>query len=182
MRRRLLVLIMAMLGTVCILHAPAAEDDDLAWDGKESIDAYAKRTGLSDPLDNIEPGHAAAIRSRLNRPAWELVEAMNVVREIGRRYARYFKRRDFILSPTTATAELPLGWLASNEDFAETGRRAAAHAPFTAPYNAAGAPAMSVPFFQNGKPIGVQFAAAVGREGLLFSLAGAIERAKPWPL
>ena len=60
--------------------------------------------------------------------------------------------------------------------------RAAAHAPFTAPYNLAGVPATSVPFPQQGKPVGVQFAAAFGREDLLFSLAGSIERAKPWPL
>jgi Asp-tRNA(Asn)/Glu-tRNA(Gln) amidotransferase A subunit family amidase len=147
----------------------------------ERIYAYAARAGRSDPLDAIEPGHAAAIRSRMNRPAWEFVAAMNVVREIGRRYARYFATHDIILSPVTATAELPLGWLASGAaDFAEIGRRAGAHAPFTAPYNAAGAPAMSVPFPQDGNPAGVQFAAAVGREDLLFSLAGAIERAKPW--
>jgi hypothetical protein len=45
MQRSLPALILATLGTVCILHAPAAEDD-WAWDGKESIDAYAKRTGF----------------------------------------------------------------------------------------------------------------------------------------
>ena len=148
----------------------------------ERVFAFAALAGRSDPLDKIEPGHAASIRSRMNRPAWQVVEAMNVVREIGRRYARYFETHDIILSPTTATAELPLRWLASSEDFAEIGRRAGAHAPFTAPYNAAGVPAMSVPFWRDSKPIGVQFAAAVGREDVLFSLAGAIERAKPWRL
>jgi Asp-tRNA(Asn)/Glu-tRNA(Gln) amidotransferase A subunit family amidase len=147
----------------------------------ERVFAYAARAGVADPLDRIEPGHAAAIRAGMDRPAWAFVEAMNVMREIGRRYARYFAAHDVILSPTTATAELPLGWLASSAaDFVEIGRRAGAHAPFTAPYNAAGAPAMSVPFAQGGKPVGVQFAAAFGREDVLFSLAGAIERAKPW--
>jgi amidase len=117
----------------------------------------------------------------MNRPAWEFVEAMNIVREIGRRYASYFAAHDVILSPTTATAELPLGWLSDGAaDLAEISRRAGAHAPFTAPYNAAGAPAMSVPFPQDGKPVGAQFAAHFGREDILFSLAGAIERAKPW--
>lgn len=52
MHRPLLTLIVTILGTVCSLHASAAEDD-WAWDGKESVDAYAKRTGLkvTDSLD-----------------------------------------------------------------------------------------------------------------------------------
>jgi Asp-tRNA(Asn)/Glu-tRNA(Gln) amidotransferase A subunit family amidase len=147
----------------------------------DRIFAYAAGAGVADPLERIEPGHAEALRAGMNRPAHELVAAIHVVREIGRRYARYFEARDVILSPVTATAALPLGWLASGAaDCAEIGRRAAAHAPFTAPYNAAGTPAMSVPFAQGGKPVGVQFAAGYGREDLLFGLAGAIERARPW--
>jgi len=52
MHRPLLALILSTLGTVCILHATAAEED-WSWDGKESIDAYAKRTGFKakDSLD-----------------------------------------------------------------------------------------------------------------------------------
>ena len=147
----------------------------------DRIADYAARAGIADPLSRIEPGHAAAIRARMDRPASEMAAALNVVREVGRRYARYFEGHDVIVSPVTATSELPLGWLASGAaGFEEIARRAGAHAPFTQPYNAAGAPAMSVPFAQSGKPVGVQFAAAYGREDWLFSLAGAIERAKPW--
>jgi Asp-tRNA(Asn)/Glu-tRNA(Gln) amidotransferase A subunit family amidase len=142
----------------------------------DRIRTYAAGAGIADPFALIEPGHAAFIRAHMDRPAEALVAAMNTVREVGRRYERYFLGHDAILSPVTATAELPLGWLTSDGD----GRRAGAHAPFTAPYNAAGVPAMSVPFAQGGMPVGVQFAAAFGREDLLFGLAGQIERAKPW--
>jgi amidase len=146
----------------------------------DRIATFAAGAGIADPMSLVEPGHADALRSRMNRPASDVVAALNTVREIGRRYDRYFEGHDVIISPVTATAELPLGWLASDAaDFEEIGRRAGAHAPFTAPYNAAGAPAMSMPFAQGGKPVGVQFAAAFGREDLLFSLAGAIERARP---
>ena len=41
---------------------------------------------------------------------------------------------------------------------------------------------MSVPLGQSreGLPIGVQFAAPLGADGLLFALAGQLERAAPW--
>jgi amidase len=147
----------------------------------DRVFTYGAKKGIADPLSLVEPGHAEYLRSRMNTPATELIAAFRVVREMGRRYSTYFQTHDVILSPVTATAELPLGWLRSDAaDFEEISRRSGLHGPFTAPYNSAGAPAMSVPFAQGGKPAGVHFAAAYGREDILFSLAGAIERAKPW--
>jgi amidase len=54
--------------------------------------------------------------------------------------------------------------------------------PFTQLANVTGAPAMSVPLhtFPNGLPLGIHFVADHGREGLLFALAGQLERAQPW--
>jgi amidase len=43
---------------------------------------------------------------------------------------------------------------------------------------------MSMPLARSaaGVPIGIHFGADTGRDGLLFALAGQLERARPWPL
>jgi amidase len=53
---------------------------------------------------------------------------------------------------------------------------------YTTYHNVAGAPSMSVPLSWTGAglPIGTQFAARVGGEGLLFQLAYQLEAARPW--
>jgi amidase len=57
-------------------------------------------------------------------------------------------------------------------------------APFAAPWNLAGFPAMSVPAGvhpEHGTPMSVQLVARPGRERTLLSLARSIERLRPWP-
>jgi Asp-tRNA(Asn)/Glu-tRNA(Gln) amidotransferase A subunit family amidase len=53
---------------------------------------------------------------------------------------------------------------------------------FTAVFNSAGNPAMSVPLHwsKEGLPVGVQFAAPFGDEPTLFRLASQLEAAQPW--
>ena len=54
--------------------------------------------------------------------------------------------------------------------------------PNTQPFNVAGLPAASVPlgWSDDGLPIGLQFAARMGEEGLLLRLSSQIEQARPW--
>ncbi len=57
------------------------------------------------------------------------------------------------------------------------------YAPFAAPWNVAGVPAMSVPAGVHpvlGTPMSVQLVAAPGRESLLLGLAARIETLRPW--
>ncbi|MBM4421323.1 MAG: amidase, partial [Chloroflexi bacterium] len=61
-------------------------------------------------------------------------------------------------------------------------RRNLLRTPFTQLANLTGVPAMSVPLHQSRAdlPIGVQFVAGLGGEGLLLALGGELERAAPW--
>ncbi len=98
-----------------------------------------------------------------------------------RRFARTFQdvmtRFDVLMSPTLPEAAPPLGHLAPDVPFATLFERMSAFAAFTAPYNVAGAPAISLPMGRSssGLPLGVQFAAAHGRDAVLLDLAMSLE-------
>lgn len=60
--------------------------------------------------------------------------------------------------------------------------KAYSYIPYTPFANITGQPSMSVPLYWtlDGLPVGTMFSAALGREDLLFQLAGQLEQAKPW--
>lgn len=88
---------------------------------------------------------------------------------------------DVLLSPTLAQPTPLLGTLdtAAPESIYE---HASVYAAFTSVYNVTGMPAMSLPFGSDsqGLPLGVQFAAPLGGEGVLLALAAQLEREAPW--
>ncbi|HEX4453664.1 MAG TPA: amidase [Kofleriaceae bacterium] len=99
------------------------------------------------------------------------------IHRASRRIARFWDRYDLWLTPTVTQPPVPLGYFKSPPDDPLAGIfRAAAFAPFTAVFNATGQPACSLPLYKNaaGLPIGVQLAAAYGREDLLLRVAGTV--------
>ncbi len=131
----------------------------------------------------VEPVNLAWIEEARGRSAAEYLAAVNTLHGTARALGRFFARYDVLLSPTTAELAPTLGRLAgagkSLDEFYDGFWQ---HAPFTCVFNAAGAPAMSMPLgvSRSGLPVGVQFGAAFGSDALLFALAGQLERACPW--
>lgn len=91
---------------------------------------------------------------------------------------------DILVTPTMAQPAPPLGIfkVRPGEHPRAVGVRLNEVSPFTAPWNIAGHPAISLPLHMtsDGLPVGVQFVAAYGREDLLLRLAAQIEQAAPW--
>jgi amidase len=93
-----------------------------------------------------------------------------------RRLGRIFERHDLVLTPVTATPPPRIGQY-DGRGYWATGSSASEICPFAFPWNVTGWPAISVPngLTATGLPIGAQFLAPEGQEGLLLSLAGQLE-------
>ncbi|GGM21908.1 amidase [Streptomyces fumigatiscleroticus] len=151
-----------------------------------SVDELA--AALDRPVDSstLEPPVLAGYHYGRRVSGTEFVTALEIRNRVARSLARYFDAYDMLLTPTLPELPVPLG---THAEGAETLdglgwlRRLFDLSPFTAAFNVAGTPAMSVPVTadtETGLPIGMQFAAGYGLEGRLFRLAGQLEQASPW--
>ncbi|WP_331733022.1 amidase [Streptomyces sp. NBC_01276] len=150
------------------------------------IDGFAAASARPVDPTTVEPWTLAAYTYGQRVSGTEFVDALAMRNGVARAIGRYFTDHDLLLTPTLPELPVPLGTYAEGAEGADgLGRlRQLLHrSPFTAPFNVAGTPAMSVPLETDpatGLPVGVQFAAGHGREDVLFRLAGQLERAAPW--
>jgi amidase len=174
------------------------EEAALEYDANAVRDAWRVIAGVStalhlNTLDAVhsspsvslllEPVNAAWVRQAERYSALEFAQAVNEIRRAGRSVGHSFERFDIFLTPCAATPPPPLGVLACRDDDVDAFyERFWNHGPFTAIYNGTGCPAMSVPMGASaaGLPLGAHFGAALGQDGMLFALAGQLERARPW--
>jgi amidase len=90
---------------------------------------------------------------------------------------------DLLLTPTVAEPPPPLTEFENDPEHPTAPmRRAGRFAAFTPPFNMSGQPAISLPLHRSaeGLPVGVQLAAAYGREDVLIRVASQLESAHPW--
>lgn len=151
------------------------------------IDGLAGASGRPVDESTVEPRMLASYAWGREVTGLDFVHALDVRNRVARAIGAHFENRDqLILTPTLPELPLPLGTYEEGSEDAD-GLGWLEHlfhrSPFTAAFNVAGTPAMSVPLASDpatGLPIGVQFAAGYGREDLLFRVAAQLERAAPW--
>ncbi|MEU3737561.1 amidase [Streptomyces sp. NPDC032198] len=140
------------------------------------------------PIDTstLEPETLAGYHYGQRVSGAQFVAALAMRNRVARSLARYYDGHDILLTPTLPELPMPLGAYAEGAEALDGLGwidRLNDRSPFTMAFNVAGTPAMSVPLMADagtGLPIGMQFAAGHGLEGLLFRLAGQLEQASPW--
>jgi amidase len=138
--------------------------------------------GCAADTDHFEPWTLElAARGAALGPA-RLAQVAQVLGDASDALARLFQTYDVLLSPVLGHPPKKLGEHATDLPYDVLFERVSENAAFTPVFNAAGAPAMSVPLYwtDEGLPVGSQFAAAVGGEALLLGFAYQLEAARPW--
>jgi amidase len=149
------------------------------------VDGFAGAYGRPVDLSTLEASTLACYEYGRRASAPALVAALDVRNRVSRAIGAFFNHHDVALTPTLPDVAQPIGAYAAGTAHMNgldwTGH-VFRHSPYTPAFNVAGVPAMSVPFGQGagGLPIGVQFAAGWGQDGLLLRLAAQLEAAAPW--
>lgn len=152
---------------------------------------------------DLEPGSWAMLVISQMTGANDLTAALQTQLDLARRFDEFMQRYDVMLMPTLAAPPVRIGELALKKSeiaqievlarlrSAPLIRKAAQTIaeslfdwlPYTPVFNMTGQPAMSVPLYwtqEDDLPIGVQFAARLGNEAVLYRLAAQLEAAQPW--
>jgi amidase len=148
------------------------------------IDTMSRMIGRELTADDVEPVNWAQAEFARNVSGVAYAEALAAITQFRRALQQWWADGwDLLLSPTLAEPPARIGEHDAHPDDPMAGmRRAAMFVAFTPPFNTSGQPAISVPLHWNeaGLPIGVQLAAAYGREDQLLAVAAQLEAAHPW--
>jgi amidase len=167
------------------------------------IDEFAARTGRQPRPEQFEPTTWFLNQGGRSLSGLDLLQARDAAQAAGRATAAFHTRYDLFLCPTATHPQVKLGQLALGAMeraglFALRNMRVPRRVfqavlarlapeileltPNTQLFNQTGQPAISLPLHEtaSGLPIGVQLAAALGREDLLIQVAAQLEAAHPW--
>ena len=144
------------------------------------VKKWEERLGAT--VEEMEPLPALMVESGQSVTAIQLVDAVDRLARWSRAIAVATSAFDIVLCPTMAILPPELGTLSGDNPLADMASGLAAMTSFAIPFDVSGQPAISLPlsWAPNGLPIGVQLAAAYGREDVLFRLAAQLEEAEPW--
>lgn len=149
--------------------------------GPAELVALAKSKKI-DPATVFEPWTLELAEFFAKKPKDALANALAVFKDTKAQVDAFMARYDAWLTPVLAAPPVALGEQGPTLDFKTLYDRVTHYVAYTPIHNVAGTPAMSVPLgmSKDALPIGSQFAAAQGREDLLYALAYELEQAQPW--
>ena len=153
----------------------------IAADTETTFRAFEAALGRPIGDAEIEPRNAAYRQAGRALGSVEYLQARQWIGQWTRRMASWWVDYDLLLTPTLGAPPPELGWFTAAGP-ADEGRRIASFIPYTAQFNMTGQPAVSLPLHwtPDGLPVGVQLAAAYGREDVLVRIASQLEQAAPW--
>jgi amidase len=122
--------------------------------------------------DDIGEGSIISDEQRAQISDAQLAEARETIARQSAAVRAWWEDHDLLVTPVVVQPPWPLG---SRAEFADVGA-------FPSPFSFSGQPAMSVPLHMTpeGLPVGVQIAAAPGRDDLLLQVAAQLEEAQAW--
>ena len=153
----------------------------IAADAEATFQAFEMVLGRPIGEDEIEPRNAAYRQAGKELSAVAYLGSRAWFGMWARRMAEWWQDHDLLLTPTLGAPPPELGWFTAAGP-KEEGPRIASFIPYTPQFNMTGQPAISLPLHwtPGGLPVGVQLAAAYGREDILIRVASQLEQAAPW--
>jgi len=154
------------------------------WTSSALIDLVLDLAGASVaatadqlPVDALDPLTRGYLEHGRTVSGGAVLRAQAEVNSWSRRWAPFFAEYDVLLTPQNATSPPPLGWLVEDPTPRAVLERSWTFAPFTAQWNFAGNPAVTIPVDTDdlGLPVGLQVAAHAGEDDRLLAVAAAIE-------
>ena len=151
----------------------------------EELRHHQALIGRAPRKDELEALTIACMELGDRTSAAEFLAARRALTRTTREMANAFADIDVLLLPTLAKSPVPTGSIDGRTEQFHLERWNAdsyGFAPYTELFNVTGQPAISLPLLQgqDGLPIGIQFAARLGEEATLLSLAAWFEREMPW--
>jgi Asp-tRNA(Asn)/Glu-tRNA(Gln) amidotransferase A subunit family amidase len=155
----------------------------IAANTRTAIENYALLQKRQPSADQFERVTWMFYESGAQASAVDYTRAVAVLHRTGRMMGAFFQRHDLLLTPTLPRLPERIGVFDMNTTDVETYSRAVGlFTSFTAPFNAAGNPAISMPLAWSvqGLPIGIQLGGRYGDEATLLRVSSQIEQARPW--
>ncbi len=145
-----------------------------------ALQGFEKALGKTAGPDDLDPDTLFFLDLGRKTSASDYVRALEDMQAFTVAMASWWGSGfDILLTPTTGMVTPKLGALTFESTNIPNVIR---WTPFTSYFNMTGQPAISLPLHwtPEGLPVGVQFAAAYGREDVLIRIAAQLENARPW--